>query len=222
MSGLVKAAAASPGVVTPFVPPKAPRKAAGPPAETPRMVAAEEVDRLAAELATVRADASKAIEAARVAGREEGIAAASAAEDARLALLERALVSAAGRLDESLGGIEDLAGTLAATALGKLVAPDAAMSGLVARSVQRQIRLLRRETVVAIRVSAADFPDEDALQALAAQAGAGAARLVADPQLGSGECRFDLALGHIDLGVAGRWREAASLLAGSIDSSDAP
>lgn len=175
-------------------------------------VALAEIARLQAASAAAEAALPGAAAAARAEGRREGAAAAAAAENRRVHALAEGMAAAAARTEEALAGVERLALLVARTALGRLVASDAALAGLVAGSIARQMEQLRREVVSVIRVSVQDFPDEAALGALASDAGTGSVKLVADPDLGAGECRMDLLLGHLDLGVQSRWREVAALL----------
>jgi type III secretion protein L len=69
---------------------------------------------------------------------------------------------------------------------------------------------LRSEAVLAVHVSSADFPDEAALAALPV----GPVRVVALPELASGECRLDLVLGQIDIGPRTQWARLVEVLDG--------
>ncbi|HEX9933327.1 MAG TPA: hypothetical protein VGB08_10845 [Allosphingosinicella sp.] len=209
MANVLKGAASA-GAVAPFA--GRPRSAGQPAAEDRLAAALAEIARLEDELVAAEAVRLRAEAAARADGRREGAAAAAAAENRRVEALEAGIAAASARAEESLAGVERLALLLARTALTKLVATDAPLAGLVGASIARQMEQLRREVVSVVRVSAEDFPDEAALAALAAAAGTGSVRLLADGDLGAGECRMDLLLGHVDLGVRSRWRDAAALL----------
>jgi flagellar assembly protein FliH len=210
MTRLVKAAT-SRGLVQRFV--LSDLRVAGPAAADSELEAAEaEIRRLEQALDDARAVAADAEAAAHAAGRREALAEAADVDDRRLEMLEREVAAVRDTLEERLDGAERLAALLARTALAKLVEPSADLSELVVRSIARQMRDVRRETIVAIRVSAADFADEAALAAIAARTGAGPVQLLADPELGRGACRMDLRLGHVDLGVGARWGELSALL----------
>jgi flagellar biosynthesis/type III secretory pathway protein FliH len=171
-----------------------------------------EIGRLEGALAAARRTGAAAEAAAREAGRRE--AASEAADEAqrRLAAIEKGIAAAAADWAESLDALEPLAALVARAVLLKLVESDAALDELVARSIARQMSLVRREAIAAIRVSAADFPDEAALAALAAAGGTLDVVIRADPGLEPGACRMELLLGEIELGVGTRWRDAADLL----------
>jgi flagellar biosynthesis/type III secretory pathway protein FliH len=171
-----------------------------------------ETERLRAALARAEADAAKQAAAAHEDGRREGLAAASEADDRRLKAVSDALADARAAWDERLAALDHLALLVARTALSKFFEAGEDLPNLVARTVARQIGTVRRETIVALHVSALDFPDEEALAALADRSGSGAIEIVADPALKSGECRMDLGLGHVELGLQSRWRELSRLL----------
>ena len=68
-----------------------------------------------------------------------------------------------------------------------------------------------RESVVALRVSQADFPDEPAVAALAARIG-DSVQIIVAPELFTGECLFDLQLGHIEISPLVQWRALETVL----------
>lgn len=172
----------------------------------------EEIDALGAALAQQRDAAAEAEAQAREEGRREGRAAADEAAAERRATLEEALAALRAGLDVRLDGIEQLAALLARAALARLFDEWCDGAEFVQRSLARQLALLRRETVLAVHVSAADFGDEAALAALAARANATGIALRADTALPSGGCRIDLRLGHVDLARCRQWRQLAALL----------
>lgn len=215
MTRLVKAPAAA-GLVGPLD--LGTRSHAGlpaPAAPQPDALAAAraEIARLERALAAAREAGPKAEAAAREAGRREGHSEAEDDTAQRLAVLEQGVADAAASWAERLSALEPLAALIARAVLLKLVETDAAMEELVTRSVARQMALVRRETVVAIHVSAADFPDDPALARLAADGRTAGVALCADAELEPGACRMDLQLGEVELGVRARWRDAADLLA---------
>lgn len=171
-----------------------------------------QVAHLRDELAAARTAGIRAQAEARAAGRREGEADAADESERRLAAIGEGLAAAAAAWSQRLDALEPLAVLVARAVLLKLIATDERMDELVTRSIARQMELVRRDTVVSIRVSAADFPDDAALVGLSAATGTGDRVILADQALEPGSCRIELLLGEIELGVRTRWREAAQLL----------
>lgn len=209
MSGLIKGAAAH--KVRPFLDPVEPAPKTG---ADPRIEAVErENEELRAALAAQRTESQKAVAAARAEGERQGKAAADDAVAKRIAALGKGVEEAVTAWHDRLAGIDGLSAALAKAALAKLFEVHE-HSGFVAAVIARQMRLLRRDSLVAIRVSADDFADDRALAALAAEAGTGSVQLIADADLAPAECRIDLQLGHIDIGVGTQWAQLAAFLDG--------
>jgi flagellar assembly protein FliH len=166
------------------------------------------------------ADADEARQQAERKGREEGrkeaLEAARLEDEKKLAALKDGLAGALEKWRESLDGLDRLAPLIARSALSKLFDESEDHNDFVARMIARQIGRLRRESIVRILVSGEDFPDAEALAALRSRGGTGEVELVRDLDLAAGECRLDLALGHIDLGVRAQWGELSSLLEDTI------
>ncbi|HYD38758.1 MAG TPA: hypothetical protein VEA60_14160 [Allosphingosinicella sp.] len=210
MSGLIKGAAAQ--SVRAFLDP-APSPSG--PLRDPRIEALErEIEELGAALSAQRSESEEAVKSARADGERQGKAAAEDAAAKQLALLGKGVEAAVGHWQARLGDLDSLAPALARAALAKLFDEAEDHKDFVAGAIARQLRLLRRESLVAIRVSARDFGDEQALAALGAEAGAGSVRLVADADLAPGQCRIDLQLGHVDVGAAAQWPQLAAFLDG--------
>lgn len=210
MSGLIKGGAAHSvrSFLDPAVLPAAPNR-------DPRIEALErEIEELRAALAAQRLDGEQAVKTARAEGERQGRTAAGDASDKQLALLGKGVDSAVAQWEARLSDLDGLAPALARAALGKLFEEGEDQKKFVAGAIARQLRLLRRESLIAIRVSARDFADEPSLAALGAEAGTGSVRLVGDGDLKSGECRIDLQLGHIDVGAGTQWAQVAAFLDG--------
>lgn len=208
MSGLIKGGAAH--SVRPFLDP-----ATLPPVPSadPRLEALErENEELRAALAAQRKAAEEAVAAARTEGERQGKAAAEDAADKRLQLLGKGVETAVAAWEKRLADLDDLAPPLARAALAKLFDESEDHSRFVGGLIARQLRLLRRDSVVAIRVSARDFQDEQALSGLGAEAATGSIRILADADLASGGCRIDLQLGHIDIGTKTQWSQLSAFL----------
>lgn len=210
MSGLIKGAAAH--SVRAFLDPVVQSPA---PLRDPRIDALErDNEELRAALAAQRVESEKAVKAARAEGERLGKAAADDSAEKQLGLIGKGVTAAVDHWQARLQDLDALAPALARAALGKLFDGGGEQVGFVAQVIGRQMQLLRRESLVAVRVSARDFKDEQALAALGEQAGTGSVRLVADGDLESGECRIDLQLGHIDVGAGTQWAEVAAFLDG--------
>lgn len=210
MSGLIKGGAAQSvrSFLEPAVLPAAPVR-------DPRIEALErEIEELRSALAAQRLESERAVKAARAEGESQGRAAAGDAADKQLARLGKGVDSAVAKWEARLGDLDGLAPSLARAALAKLFDGGEDHKRFVAGVIARQLRLLRRDSLIAIRVSARDFKDEQALAALGEEAGTGSVRLVADGDLESGECRIDLQLGHVDVGAGTQWTQVAAFLDG--------
>ena len=208
MSGVIKGDAAL--SVRSFLKPV---PAAPAPTGDPRIEALErEIDALQAALAAQRKESQEAVAAAKAEGERLGKAAADSAAEKQVAALGKGVDAAVAAWRERLDGLEGLTASLAKAALAKLLDERDGHSNFVAEVIARQMRLLRRESLVAVRVSASDFADEAALAALGATAGTGSVRIVADADLEPGDCRIDLQLGHIDIGARTQWVQLAAFL----------
>lgn len=213
MSVILKAETNQP--VRPFVLPASPTGEVEPLRADPRE---EELARLTAEVAglgkeldSLRKQGEVTAVEAREEGRTLGLKEAASEEERRSSAVEKGMVDALAAWTARLGEIEGLAALLSRTALAKLFDDDIAQSDLVLSSIARQMRHLRREAVVALRVSAEDFADEAKLAAAAIAIG-DSAQVIVCPELGSGECLIDLQLGHVDISPRSQWRGLQALL----------
>lgn len=172
----------------------------------------EEVARLRKELGDAGEAAVRAEAAAHEQGRREAQEAAQQDDEKRLVALGEGIAGARGVWDERLTGLDGLATLVARAAIAKLFDRCDDHSEFVIGMIARQMRHLRRETVLTIWVSAADFPDETSFATIVAGAETGSVTIQCDPQLEAGQCRIDLQLGHIDLCLRSQWNEMAQLL----------
>ena len=212
MSGLIKAGAAQ--AIRPFTY-RVEELPAAKSSEDPQLTALRlKIEALEQSVAQGPAALERAKREAKEAGKREALEGVRRDDEKQLAALKAALSAALQSWDARLAKIDGLAALLSKTALAKVFDDDAARTDLVLGLIARQMRHLRRETVLAVRVSPRDFPDAAALEAVAAQGGTGSASVVADPDLTAGDCRLDLQLGHVDIGPRTRWSELAALLDG--------
>jgi type III secretion protein L len=169
--------------------------------------AAREIERLQVALADMRARAPEAERRAREAGRQQGLEEAEQEADRLLAAICTGVDQARAAWNDRLAELDALAAMLAQASLAKLFGDAPDLAELVTRSIRLRTQTLGRESVVSIRVSGADFPDDATRDALRSAVSLGSSELVVDPALTAGECRLDLKLGSIDVGVASQWRE---------------
>lgn len=218
MSVLIKASACG-GRIRPFVsarPAEAePSRDAipAPPADDerlPRLLSENEALKQALEAARDSADDLELRAYER--GRSEA-AREKQADDTRTVALLEGIEAALSAWEQRLDGLDRLAPLLACSALSKVFDDDEKRSELVASTVTRQMRHLRRETVLAVHVSLADFADAE-LEALRSRLPSRSIDLIGEADMASGECRLDLQLGHIDLGLQSQWGQLSQLLDG--------
>ncbi len=163
--------------------------------------------RTAAALAAADADARIAEASARSA--RDARSAVRRDDTARVALLERAIATAQGAFEARLAQLDRLAPALARVVLDRLFGDGADRTPLVEALVVRRLALFRREAIVAVAVSAADF-DEPALAGLATRiAGIAVAH---DPGLSGGQCRIDARVECLSLDLHGEWATLAAAL----------
>ena len=165
-----------------------------------------------AQLTDLREDARTAFERGEAKGREAGRREAEAQETQRLARLEAAIEQAHQAFRQSLAGLEYLAPALAHEALSRILAPSEARSQLVTGILARQLAAVEAGSVLHVEVSASDFPDDLALEALEGTLGSLGPAVHASVSLKSGDCRIKLKLGTLDVGLDRQWGCLGALL----------
>jgi type III secretion protein L len=163
------------------------------------------------ELASQREAMAQVRAEALAEGRAAGLAEAETREDARLKALELGLAKARAEATARLEALEPLAALLAREGLDKILGDPGAYPDLVERIVRRQIAGLKERSVLAVEVSAQDFPDREALE----RVGAGLAPstvVESNDRLAGGECHLRLKLGGVDVGVRRQWDALGRLL----------
>lgn len=175
-------------------------------------VLTQELAELRRTMAADREAATRALVKAREDGTRQGQEAARCDDDKRLAMLGEGVAGAREAWERRIGDLDGLAALVAQSAIARLFDGCDSHADFVVGMIARQLRHLRHETVLTIRVSPKDFPDEVALAALGTGAGTGAIAVVRDDALDGGQCRIDLQLGHLDLCSRAQWREMSELL----------
>lgn len=161
---------------------------------------ADRIAELEAALVAAADERDSACAAALARGRAEGMAAAESREAERSEALKVALADIQASLERRIGEERDLAIDIARAALDRLFGDPALYRGMVEETARRHAASLARGTIVALRVSASDFPDPAALAALPSLGNQ--VRVEADPNLDSGACIFDLSLGSLDASLS--------------------
>ncbi len=164
-----------------------------------------EISRLRDALGVAEKKLDELVAAAREQGRKEGRESAARDEAKALAALESGVSDAVTLVRAKADELEGLALAVAETALANVFANPKLHRQLVADAILKQLREVRRETVLAVHVSPADFPDAGGLAELARTLGHADIRLLHNPSLGQGACRIDLRLGAIELSLPEHW-----------------
>lgn len=155
---------------------------------------------------------SQAAEAAHAEGRAQGlIEGRKSAEDRSEALLKAVAAAAeagAAALRDRLTGLEDAVGGLTVLALERIVGHRPERQALIADTVRRAVTESFAGSVIAVEVSAEDFPDAAPLRALLPTECE--VRLLKD--LPSGGCRLRLRMGEVDLGLQGQVARLSAVL----------
>lgn len=199
------------GRSAPSVPAEAPR-AAPDPRDLEIAALGKALERAEAALATSEAEHRRALDTAFEKGRRAGRDEAEDHSADQLECLANGLAQAQARWRAELDSLDLLAPQLARAALARLFAGSDAQDERVTAMIARRVQDLRRGSVVAVRVSAADFGDADVVAALPETIGLGEVRASIDSRLDAGQCRIELKLGALDLDLAGQWRKLADLL----------
>ena len=170
------------------------------------------LDELKAEILTreraaeaLRAEIDRAFHRGRAEGLVEGEALAMDRSGAALELLQRSLQNAQNGLSAKLATIEGLAVVLTQTALEKVFGDASQFKDVMRDVIARQITLIGPHLVLGVIVSRVDFPDQTALDALAASLNHPHLSLAYDANLTSGDCRLKLELGQLDIGLCQQW-----------------
>jgi len=162
------------------------------------------------------AHAAEAAEQAVIAARKQGAEAAGLAfhadDEARIEALRDTLTAALERIEVGLQDLDRLAPALARDAVDALFGGMDRHDATVTAMLTRRLNGLRRDLVLAVRVSGGDFADTGDLAAIVGHRTGCGIDIVIDEALAPGQCTIDLKLGHIDLDAAAYWRALAATL----------
>jgi len=172
----------------------------------------QEKESLETALREAQASMEHAVARANEEGRREGLSMAARDEQGRLELLEAGISAGLAGLEGRLEALEGLAALVSRLALARIFDEPVQHAELVGSALARQMQHVRGDTILAVRVSSADFPDEESLSTLRDRAGAGAVRLLACPDLAQGTCIMDLRMGHVEVSPQIQWSRLSALL----------
>jgi flagellar biosynthesis/type III secretory pathway protein FliH len=158
-----------------------------------------------------------AVEAAYAKGEVDGRAAAEDAfEDDRTAAfdaLTEGISSARDDLRRAFEGFEALAILVAIEAIDKLTCNPEHYRAMLVDAITAQVHNIRDTGILSVTVSRCDFPDTREIAALEHSLGSASETLRVSDDLGQGECRINLELGEIELGLGRQWDVLKAMLA---------
>lgn len=144
----------------------------------------------------------QALEKARAEGKRQAAEGFRRDEGKALEALETGIASSRNSVLERLSTAEGLGLMFSEAALEQLLG-DGDHPSLVRGFIKAQLARLRRELVLFVTVSAADFSDDEQMAALRARCGD--IRVEVSDRLPSGACESQLRLGTIEFSVAKHW-----------------
>ncbi len=149
-------------------------------------------------------------------GEVEGIAAglqqASDRQVERLALLDAAIRDSQSILSNGVAGLDRLAAELARDCLDKIFADPDHQAARVTEILAAQLCSIEKSMLVRIEVSRVDFPDDEALAALAAKHELFRTTVTATTALPTGGCVLTLRLGQMEIGLDRQWASLRDVL----------
>lgn len=175
-------------------------------------LAAELADR-DARIGRLEEQLAEAVGQARAEGREAGLREAEDDGARRFERLDKTLDAALNRFAVETERMERLAVALAAEGLRKIIGDVDVHHDLLARTIRHHVDAIGGGTVIEVAVSRDDFADPEALARLASGVDRSELRLVASPDLASGDCQLRLKLGAMEIGVDRQWERLNALFA---------
>ncbi|MBV8975789.1 MAG: hypothetical protein JO261_14935 [Alphaproteobacteria bacterium] len=170
------------------------------------------------QLEDLRHEIPQAFEKGRKEGEAVGLRAAEDRQSERLGLLEAALRDAQARLAQSISGLERLAPLLAGECLDLILGERKYRAAMVRKALAVQLKSIEASCVLAIEVSAQDFPEREALQRLKEDIAPRRIAVEVREEMPSGDCRLVLRLGQMEIGLDQQW----TALRGSLEAMSMP
>lgn len=172
---------------------------------------ADEVARLAEQLAVARNQIELARAEGEAKGYEQGLKDAVVREEERIALLASSARDAVAGLNEKLAADGDLAIEIGRAALAAVLGDENGYEGLVTATARKWTLALKASSIVTLRVSSHDFKGPGSVEAL--RNAAPGVDISVDQDLPAGSCLFDLELGQVDVSIPGQAARADEFLA---------
>lgn len=166
----------------------------------------------AAQISDLREQARSAFELGEAKGRETGLREAADQDAQRLARLEIGIAQAQAAFEQALAGLDRLAPALAYEGIASILGRSDERSQLVAALLRHQLTTIEARSIIHVDVSASDFADDGALEALGRSLGNQGPVIHASVALKSGDCRIRLKLGALDVGLDQQWGRLGLLL----------
>lgn len=159
-------------------------------------------------IAQMEAEVEQREEAAFERGRQEGLDHVAGEEKRRLDLLNASLEKLQPTREQMLADCEILALQLSRTALKRVFGEEALQADLLGATLTYHLSTLQRDLVRQVRVSARDFRSTADLAML--EEHLPGLTLIADDTLAPGDCKVDLRLGSLDIGLPGQWQRLSA------------
>lgn len=187
----------------------------------------KEIARLCEEVATLRAaqdHSAERVASARRDGVSEGRALALAEiSESRADALDR-LEAACNRAIEhftvNLASAERLAIFIAQAVLERMLLDQPHFREVAGQAIAARVRDIENSSVVRLLVSPADFPEPEELDQLADLCGVDLAVIRQSADLDAGQCRVELTLGVLDIGLRQQWERLNQHLLHALHAGD--
>lgn len=160
----------------------------------------------------LRKDVERAFEEGTDKGHVAGLAAAEDKQNDRLFRLETAARRAQEGIAAGLVSLERLAALLARECCDKILGNAQDRADLIGYIIAVQIAKIDKSMLLAVEVSREDFPDDEALAALAQRLAPLTVALEANGEMTSGACVMRLRLGRLSIGIDQQWGALKELL----------
>lgn len=159
-------------------------------------------------MAQMETEADQREQAAFERGRQDGLDHVAGEEKRRLDLLAASLEKLQPAKEQMLADCEILALQLSRTALKRVFGEEALQADLLRATLTYHLSTLQRDLVRHVRVSARDFRSTADLATLGEHLPGLA--IIADDTLAPGDCKVDLRLGSLDIGLTGQWQRLSA------------
>ena len=160
----------------------------------------------------LRRDVERAFEEGKAKGHATGLADAEDRQTERLDRLDASARKAQEGVSAGLVSLDRLAALLARECVEKIIGNAEDRADLIGYVIAAQLAKIDKAMLLAIEVSAEDFPDGEMLAALSRRLGPTAVAIEASPELAAGACIMRLRLGRLSVGIDQQWGVLKDLL----------